>query len=234
MSTPGHAARSTPKRWSTEPSPTRPRDTASPSIPRPPRKHGPPSRPVRDPYVYPGTGTLRNRFGIRDPAQLARLEAAISYARLAELIERPVAGAYDLPHLQAFHRRIFGDVYLWAGELRTVAIAKNDLFALPQHIAPYLDEVLRPLPGEGHLRGLDRDALIDRLTYYLAELNATHPFRDGNGRTQRAFIGQLAADAGYTLDWQHLDPDQNVVASQAAHRGDNAPLRALLAGLITP
>jgi cell filamentation protein len=186
-----------------------------------------------DPYVYPGTNTLRNRYGIRDPAELARLEADLSARRLAVLEQRRLAGAYDLTHLQAFHREIFGDVYEWAGEIRTVAIAKGDLFALPQHIAPYLGEVLAQLPGENFLRDLDRDPLVERLAIYLAEINSVHPFRDGNGRTQRAFIGQLAADAGYRIDWRHLDPADNIQASQAAHRGDNRPLRRLLDELTT-
>jgi cell filamentation protein len=145
---------------------------------------------ARDPYVYPGTHTLRNRYGVRDPAALSRLEATFTAGRLAELGERPIAGVYDLAHLQALHRHVFGDVYAWAGEIRSVAIAKGDLFALPEHIASYLGGVLAQLPGEQHLRGLDREAFIDRLTHYLAEINATHPFREGNGRTQRAFVQQ--------------------------------------------
>ncbi|MGH2870605.1 MAG: Fic/DOC family protein [Solirubrobacteraceae bacterium] len=187
---------------------------------------------AEDPYLYPETNTLRNRFGLSDPAQLARVEATITAGRLAELEQRPIAGNYDLPHLQAFHRHIFGDVFDWAGEIRTVAIARHDLFALPEHIESYLGGVLAQLPAEQHLRGLDREAFVDRLTYYLAEINASHPFREGNGRTQRAFIGQLAQDAGYRIDWHRLDPQLNIDASRAAHRGDNQPLRAMLDGLI--
>jgi cell filamentation protein len=187
-----------------------------------------------DPYVYPGTDTLRNRWGVRDAAELARREATITAARLAELAERPIPGDFDLAHLRALHRHIFGDVYDWAGEIRSVAIAKDDLFALPQHIEPYLGAVLSQLAAENYLRGLDRDDLIDRLTHYLAEINATHPFREGNGRTQRAFLSQLAANhAGYRIEWARLDPQRNLDASRAAHRGDNRPLRAILDELIT-
>ena len=188
---------------------------------------------AQDPYVYPGTTTLRNRYGVRDPAELARRETAASTVRLAELAARPIPGTYDLSHLQAFHHRIFGDVYEWAGEIRTVAIAKDDLFALPEHIASYLGGMLAQLGAEQHLRGLHREPFIDRLTHYLAEINATHPFREGNGRTQRAFVQQLAQDAGHHIDWRALDPQRNIDASRAAHRGDNQPLRAMLAELIT-
>lgn len=186
-----------------------------------------------DPYVYPETGALRNRLGLRAPDQLAHAEATITAGRLAELEQRPIAGDYDLPHLQAFHRHIFGHVYDWAGEIRTVAIAKGDLFALPEHIESYLAGVLAQLPAERHLRGFDCEPFVDRLTHYLAEINSTHPFREGNGRTQRAFISQLAHDAGYRIDWSKLDPRLNIDASRAAHRGDNQPLRAMFGGLIT-
>jgi cell filamentation protein len=140
--------------------------------------------PDEDPYVYPGTRVLRNRYDVRDATQLARLEADITARRAAVLIHTPLPGAYDL---QAFHRALFSDLYEWGGEIRTVAIAKGDLFALPQHIEPYLNEVLKHLPSENHLQGLPPDRTIDRLTHYLAELNSVHPFRDGNetGRFSR-------------------------------------------------
>ncbi len=92
--------------------------------------------------------------------------------------------------------------------------------------------MLEELPRENYLRRLDRDQIVNRLTHYLAEINATHPFREGNGRTQRSFLGQLAADAGYLIAWERLDPQRNINASRVAHRGDNRPLRAMLAELI--
>jgi cell filamentation protein len=89
-----------------------------------------------DPYVYPGTSVLRNHFEIRDAAELAELEAAISAGRIAQLEREFISGDYDTAHLEAVHRKIFGDLYPWAGELRTVKIAKGEsMFALPQHVA---------------------------------------------------------------------------------------------------
>jgi fido (protein-threonine AMPylation protein) len=84
----------------------------------------------------------------------------------------------------------------------------------------------------GLLRGLPRDAFTERLTYYLGEVNAVHPFREGNGRAQRAFFEQLASDAGYILDWQHLDAARNIAASAAIMRGDPAPMRKMLDELV--
>jgi cell filamentation protein len=75
-------------------------------------------------------------------------------------------------------------------------------------------------------------AFVTRLAHYYAEINAVHPFREGNGRTQRAFLGQIAAGAGHPVDWTGLDPDSNIQASRESHRGNNEPLRKLLDGLI--
>jgi cell filamentation protein len=183
---------------------------------------------MNDPYVDPDSGVLLNRAGITDPERLRVVEAAISVQALYALHDELLPGSYDLDHLCAFHDRIFGRLYPWAGQIRTVAIAKTDLFCLPQHIAPYAQDVFLHLALEKHLRGLPRQSFVDRLTHYLAEVNAIHPFREGNGRTQRAFFGQLSREAGWSVDWSDLDPEENVQASVAALRGDNEPLRAML------
>jgi cell filamentation protein len=185
-----------------------------------------------DPYVDPVSGILRNHLGLTDRDVLHEFEDDVSTAALADLKVRPLAGRFDLTHLQAFHRRIFGKVYPWAGEIRTVAIAKTDMFCLPQHIEPYSREVFGSLAAENHLRGLARKQFVERLTHFFAEVNAIHPFREGNGRSQRAFFHQLARQAGWPIDWTGLDADENVEASIASLRGDNAPLRTLLDGLV--
>jgi cell filamentation protein len=101
-----------------------------------------------DPYLDPAAGVLRNRLDISDEATLRVVEADITAAIMLRLSEQALPGAYDLTHLRSFHREIFGDVYPWAGEIRTVAIAKTDLFCLPQHIEPYAAEVLGQLADE--------------------------------------------------------------------------------------
>jgi cell filamentation protein len=186
-----------------------------------------------DPYSDESAGVLYNRLGIVDAEKLRRAEADLTHAALADLGSRALPGGYDLAHLQAFHREIFGDIYVWAGQLRSVRIAKTDLFCLPQHIQPYSAEVFGSLAKETHLRGLSRNAFVDRLTHYLAEVNAIHPFREGNGRAQRAFFHQLARQAGWSVDWSRLEPEANTQASVASIRGDNTLLRVLLDDLVS-
>jgi cell filamentation protein len=185
-----------------------------------------------DPYADPVSGVLRNKLGLSTAAELQAAEREITHAALILLREAPVQLAYNLAHLCEVHRGIFGDIYDWAGQVRTVAIAKGSMFCLPQYIEPSAAEIFRQLHNENCLRDLDRDTYIDRLTYYLGEVNAVHPFREGNGRAQRAFFEQLADDAGFTLTWQHLDADRNIAASAAIMRGDAAPMRKMLAELV--
>jgi cell filamentation protein len=185
-----------------------------------------------DPHADPVSGVLRNKLGLNTAAELEAAEREITHAALILLRETPVRPGYDLAHLLEVHRRIFGDIYAWAGQVRTVAIAKGTMFCLPQYIKPSATEIFRQLRNENCLRGLERDTFIDRLTFYLGEVNAVHPFREGNGRTQRAFFEQLADDVAFPLAWQHLDADRNVSASAAIIRGDAAPMRKMLDELV--
>lgn len=183
---------------------------------------------IWDPYLDLDSGVLRNLLGITDSAEVRGVEATLSASRIYDLNRTPLPGAYDLAHLQAFHRRIFGDVYDWAGELRTVLIGRGTAFCRPEHIVGDAEELFAWLARTGHLRGLERDPFLDGLTDLLSDLNTLHPFREGNGRTQRAFVAQLAADSGHPVRWSGLDAAENVAASGAAHAGDTAPLRTLL------
>lgn len=155
-----------------------------------------------DPYADPVTGTLHNKLGLITTEELETAEREITHAALIFLRESPVKPSYDLRHLCAVHRRIFGDIYDWAGQLRTVAIAKGTWFCLPQYIESAAAGIFRALRDENLLRGLNRSTFTERLTYYLGEVNAVHPFREGNGRAQRAFFEQLASDADFILDWK--------------------------------
>jgi cell filamentation protein len=189
-----------------------------------------------DPYLDLDSGVLRNRLGITDPHTLSQAEAAIATNAMAELTRSPLPGHYDLPHLQAFHRFIFGDVYDWAGELRTVTLGKTgQMFCPPHDIQRRAGHLFLGLAARDHLRGLDREHFLDELTELLAALTFLHPFREGNGRTQRALLAQLARGAGYTLRWAVLDAGENASASRAAHDGDLKPLRTMLSTvLISP
>ncbi|NUT50522.1 MAG: hypothetical protein HOV94_24920 [Saccharothrix sp.] len=189
---------------------------------------------VDDPYLDPESGVLRNRFGLTDKAECDLAETRLSTMRVEQLAIAPLPGLYDLTHLQAFHRRIFGDFYPWAGEIRRVDIAKSAMFASWRHIEPYAHGLFDGLKRERYLRDLDRDPFLDRFTHYYAEVNALHPFREGNGRTQRAFFRQLAREAGWRVAFHTLERAAFAEASRLSMTSAPDLLRALFDGATTP
>lgn len=185
-----------------------------------------------DPYIDQASGVLRNRLGITNPADLETAEAAIAYAEDVDLDRRPLDGEYDLRHLQAFHRKLFGAIYPWAGELRTVEIAKGASFCPVRNLMSFAEDVFSRLKRHDYLRNLNRGEFVSGLADHLGDINALHPFREGNGRTQRAFLRQLGRDAGYLVSWTRMDAVRNVEASIRSFHGDNEPLRQMLDELV--
>ncbi len=182
-----------------------------------------------DPYVYAGTNVLRNKFGLRDFDELWDTERAITGVAAAEIEEHPIQGSFDLEHLKSIHKALFGDIYDWAGTVREKGfISKgNSLFCSAEFIIPYSDDLFAKLKAENYLQGLDREEFIRRVAFYISEINALHPFREGNGRTQRIFINQLAKQAGWNLNFKTVDPER-LCDAYIASMTDTSDLIALL------
>jgi len=172
-------------------------------------------------YCYPPDFTvLRNKLGIRDADQLEIFERRLAMQRIAE---GAPTGDFDLRHLRAIHRHLFQDVYDWAGELRTVEIAKGgSQFQFQRFIGAGMADVHRRLVGRTYLEGLDLDEFAREAGVVIGDVNYVHPFREGNGRTQLLYLEQLAIRAGHPLSIRLLDRDQWMDASQASHGGDYA------------
>ncbi|MDD4937131.1 MAG: Fic family protein [Acidiphilium sp.] len=184
---------------------------------------------LKDPYLDPATGILRNRLGITDQAELDRIEATFAAVRSYEMETAAPAGRFDLAHLQGVHRTLFGDVYPWAGELRSVDITKGDTrFAHAGAIESAGRQLFNQLAREQHLRGLDGDEFSRRAGHYLGEVNVLHPFREGNGRAQRAFVNQLAAAAGFHVGWERVTREDMTRASIAAYNGNSELMADLI------
>jgi len=188
-----------------------------------------------DPYVDPASGVLRNRFGITDQAVLESTEADLVASRSRELASNPIQGGFDLKHLQAIHRYLFGDVYDWAGQLRTVDISKNgNLFAHHAYIAGAAEAIFQALAKENRLLGLAKTTFSARAAYFMSEMNALHPFREGNGRTQREFISHLSLANGYYIAWEQVSASDSLLASMEAFQGKLAKLTAIIQANIEP
>lgn len=182
-----------------------------------------------DTYVYPGTEILRNKADIHDQLALDAFEADASAVRMLELIANPIPGRFDLKHLCAVHQYLFQDVYEWAGELRTVDINRGaSRFGNFGLIERYLNAELGILAAENFLRDLAPEKFAARLAHCMGEINAAHPFRDGNGRVQRQFCVQLADQAGYFIDFETVDQAKMYEVMIASFNGDEGPLTDLL------
>jgi len=169
-------------------------------------------------YCYAGTNILKNKLNIQDMQELQDAEREITSLRTAEFLNKFVNTAYDLDlaFLKEIHRFIFQDVYTWAGEFRTVDIAKGNMFCRSVFIEEQLTKIFSNLKAENDLTELPKDQLAERLAHYLGELNAVHPFREGNGRVQRIFISLLALKNGYHLQFSKITREDMLRASDEA------------------
>lgn len=185
---------------------------------------------VADQYCYPNTTILKNLLDLRVQFQLDAYELEVSTLRAAEPLP---SGQFSIRHYQAIHRHLFQDVYAWAGQIRKVRIAKSgSMFCYPENIVDQLRRLFAQLHGEHYLKGLTAGQFADRAAEYLAELNAIHPFREGNGRTQLAFLTLLAARAGHPLNLDLLDPNAMLAAMIDSFHGSTSALRSVIAHLL--
>ena len=174
---------------------------------------------------------LRNKLGITDAHELETHIARLSFLRVVELEEKPIVGRFDIAHLRLIHRHIFQDIFPWAGDFREVTTSRTNSFGFPppQFILPSLETLFAALKTESHLKGLDPNTFAWRAGHYLGEINAIHPFREGNGRTQREFLRGVALHAGHPLTWAGLTPEENNEASRVSFAtGDSTLLAALI------
>ncbi len=175
----------------------------------------------RDPYLDPDADILKNYLGVKDKDTLEKVESGFSFLRMQEMKDSPIDGKFDLAHMREIHKRLFSDVYEWAGQIRQVDISKDSTrFAHANFIESAARKIFDQLAKEDHLRGLDADAFSQRAGYYLGEINALHPFREGNGRVQREFIGQIASKAGYHISWSAVSRSEMTCASIEAYNGN--------------
>ena len=153
-------------------------------------------------YCYPNSEVLINKLDLKTENQLEKAEKMIVLVKLYDLRQGKIKGNFDKAHFISIHKYLFEDLYSFAGKFRTENIAKNSFsFAEWEYIESELDRVLLKLKDENFLEGLNKEDLAKRLSFYMSELNVLHPFREGNGRTIREFIRELALRNGYIIDY---------------------------------
>jgi cell filamentation protein len=157
-------------------------------------------------YTDPITGILKNLQGIKDPDVLLFVESSAVTKRLQQLYDNPIE-IKDSNSLLVIHHYLFQDVYAWAGKVRTVNIYKDgkpffngERFSMGFQ---YIDTLINDYRN---IEKLNKEALASKLSEILDNVNFLHPFREGNGRTQREFLRLLALEKGLTLN---LNPPDN-------------------------
>ncbi|MBO4813253.1 Fic family protein [Candidatus Saccharibacteria bacterium] len=189
---------------------------------------------MSDPYCYPNSRVLKNKLNIHDLEKLHDRERDLSILRNQELINEPIVGVFDFEHLKRIHAYLFQDIYDWAGEVRTVDIAKGNLFCRCFAIESEAERIFGELRAEKFLKDLSVYDFAKRLGYYLAEINALHPFREGNGRAQREFIRQLAYQNNYYLSYAGITAEEMIEASKASFKLDYGPMQELILSHLRP
>lgn len=165
-------------------------------------------------YCYANSNVLINNLNIQDNKKLQIYEAKITAAKLLSLRQKGIIGNFDILHLNSIHKYLFEDIYPFAGKFRNENIAKGVFrFAEWEYIESELNNLLTKLKGEKYLNGNSKKDLACRLAFYLSELNVLHPYREGNGRTIREFIRELALKNEYVLNLSKVSPKDFLNAS---------------------
>lgn len=185
-----------------------------------------------DPYLDPNSQVLRNKLAIRNPTYLDYVEREFVTQRLSEGCP---TGDFDLTHLRAIHRHLFQDIYAWAGEVRTVEIAKDGSQFQPRSfIETGMADIHNRLKAASYLQDLTRQDFAAQAGQILGDVNYVHPFREGNGRTQAEYLRQLGERAGYVVDLAGIEGERWLAASKTAHLGDYALMAAEILRVIRP
>jgi cell filamentation protein len=169
---------------------------------------------------YPNTVCLINKLDIKDDKVLSDIEAKITFAKAAVLESETVEFKLDFEYYKNIHRFLFEDLYDWAGTLRKVDISKKGTRFCPQNELEDLCKVcFKRLENVNFFKGLAKETFVEEIVDFYQTTNYLHPFREGNGRTQRIFISKLIKYNGYDFDFSNIDPDLLMIATIKASNG---------------
>ena len=178
--------------------------------------------PIYDDLCYQGTSILINRFDVRNGSELEKIETVVTFVQSAELEKNPLDGDFDFAHYKAVHKFLFGEIYEWAGEIRAVNISKKGTAFCPhEQINERAERIFGRLKKMNYFRNLPKDDFVSEIVDFYKITNDLHPFREGNGRTQRSFLTMLIRFAGYEINFSEVDVDLLMVATIHSAHGVN-------------
>ena len=175
------------------------------------------------PDCYPGTDVLVNLLDLQNPDDLDEAEryaTEVASTKL-EFVEPP----YTVATLRQIHRTLFAEVYAWAGEVRSIGISKGTTrFCSPEFIEREIQKELSKIAATGWFEGYSRESLVPSVAESYGTINVAHPFREGNGRTQRVLFEWIILNAGYSIDWGLANRQEWIEACIYSYHGDDGYL----------
>ena len=168
---------------------------------------------------YEGTTCLVNKLGIRDEKKLSEIEAQITFAKAVMLEETPIDDDFGFEHFKKIHEFLLCDLYEWAGQVRTVDISKKRTKFLDAASVESIGTKCFAKVREGYFENLPFDEFVKRIAEFYNDVNYIHPFREGNGRTQRIYFTQLIRHYGYDINFADVDTDELMIATIQASSG---------------
>jgi len=169
---------------------------------------------------YPGTSILFNKLNIRNQQQLDENEMLITSVKAAQYELAPFEGNPDFIYLKKLHRYLFGDIYTWAGNIRSVNLSKlHTSFCPSDSIGDLAERIFKRVSEYDYFRNLSVHDFATEAADLYQSINYLHPFREGNGRTQRLFFRYLARHAGHQIDFSAVDTDTLMLATIHAASG---------------
>lgn len=182
---------------------------------------------------YEGTTCLINKFNIKDENILKDLETTVTFSKITEYSLNPLFNTFDINHYKAIHKYLFEDIYNWAGEYRSVDMSKKGTsFAKAESIDELMTKCFARLQAKNCFLGLSFDNFVDSIVDFYCVTNMIHPFREGNGRTQRLFLTQLINLNNYSIDFSEIDTDELMIATIQAANGVTDYLKCIFKNAI--
>lgn len=190
---------------------------------------------MEDKYCYPDSEVLVNKLELHDENELFNAEVKLTSLRLLELQKKPVTGSFDFDHLKKIHAYIFQDLYDWAGEERTVNMGKGNMFCNVAYISSFAQDVFGNYFSDCYAARGSKSAFVKALAENYGDLNALHPFREGNGRAQREFSRLVCQECGYDFDLSEATHEQMLNASKLSFDlADNSGFEQIFSKAVSP
>lgn len=182
---------------------------------------------------YPNTTILINKLNLRTQDELDFAEKRIVLANQIRIEKEQPFCNVDFEYYKRLHRQLFQTLYDWAGTVRTIDISKKGTAFCRASEIEYLGTMqFQRLSNMNYFKKMNDINLIDELSDFYNNLNMLHPFREGNGRTQRLFLTLLLRNIGYNVDFSRCDRDLLMIATIQAANGDLTMLKNVMKDLL--